>query len=107
MAFDIILAPVAAASFKALSARWRATVRDALERHLRHEPTSVSRSRIKRLRGLSRPQYRLRIDDIRVFHDVTEQEVEILAIIPKAEAQGWLAREGTPSEEGRTGQDQG
>jgi len=32
-----------------------AEVRDALERHLRHEPTRVSKSRIKRLRGLSQP----------------------------------------------------
>ena len=32
--------------------------RDALETHLRHEPMKTSRSRIKRLRGLARPQYR-------------------------------------------------
>lgn len=49
--------------------------------HLRHEPTKTGRSRIKRLRGLSRPQYRLRADDIRVFYDVTEKVVEILAIV--------------------------
>jgi mRNA-degrading endonuclease RelE of RelBE toxin-antitoxin system len=63
--------------------------------HLRFEPTKVSRSRIKRLRGISRPQYRLRVGDIRVFYDVTETTVEILAIITKAEAQAWLDTEGT------------
>jgi hypothetical protein len=41
-------------------------VRDTISRHLRHEPTKVSKSRIKRLRGLSQPQYRLRVGDIRV-----------------------------------------
>ena len=51
-----------------------------------HEPTKVSKSRIKRLRGLSQPQYRLRVGDIRVFYDVTETTVHVLAIIPKAQA---------------------
>lgn len=45
---------------------------------------------MKRLRGLSRPQYRLRIGDIRVFYDVVGESVEILAITPKSEADEWL-----------------
>jgi len=52
---------------RALPAHVRAEVRDAIEVHLRHEPTKVSKSRIKRLRGLSQPQFRLRVGDIRVF----------------------------------------
>ena len=67
---------------------------DAIERHLRHEPTKVSRSRIKRLRGMARPQYRLRVDEIRVFYDVAETAVEILAVVPKAQAGQWLERYG-------------
>src|SRR3974390_2496408 len=35
------------------------TLRAAFETHLRHEPEKTSRSRIKRLRGVRRPQYRL------------------------------------------------
>jgi len=100
MRYEIVLAPAAVEAFKALSANRRAVVRDALERHLRHEPARVSKSRIKRLRGLVRPQYRLRVDDLRVFYDITEDEVEVLAIIPKAKAQAWLAEEGTADEEG-------
>jgi len=80
--------------------RDRAEVRDALQVHLRHEPTKVSRSRIKRLRGLSQPHYRLRVGDIRVFYDVTEAAVEVLAIVTKDEAQAWLDEEGTPTEGG-------
>ena len=97
MCYEVILAPEAAEAYGALPAYRRAEVRDALERHLRYEPTRVSKSRIKRLRGLSQPQYRLRVDDIRVFYDVTEAAVEVLAIIDKAEAQAWLDEEGTPA----------
>jgi len=57
---------------------------------LRFEPAKVSKSRIKRLRGLAQPQYRLRVDDIRVFYDIAEEEVQILAIVTKTEAQAWL-----------------
>jgi len=64
--------------------------------HLRHAPTKVSKSRIKRLRGLSRPQYRLRTDTIRVSYDVTGVTVEILAIVLKEKAQAWLAQFGNP-----------
>lgn len=68
-----------------------------METHLRHEPTKVSRARIKRLRGLSRPQYRLRVgDEMRVFYDVTETIVEVLAIIPKSMVDTWLERYGEP-----------
>jgi mRNA interferase RelE/StbE len=73
----------------------RAAVRAALEKHLRHEPARTSRSRIKRLRGLRRPQYRLRVDDIRVFYDVSGTTVEILAIVSKSEAESWLAQFGS------------
>jgi len=38
----------------------------------------------------------LRIDEIRVFYDVKETTVEILAIVSKTEAQKWLDKEGTP-----------
>jgi mRNA interferase RelE/StbE len=69
-----------------LSARDRAKLRDALEVPLRHEPTKVSKSRIKRLRGLTRPQYRLRVDELRVFYDVTDSEVQVLAIVAKGDA---------------------
>lgn len=95
--WEIVLAPEAVEDLRLLSARQRAAVVDALEVHLRHEPTKVSRSRIKRLRGLAKPQYRLRVDEIRVFYDVLEAEaiVEVLAIVPKSRAGAWLAELGT------------
>jgi mRNA-degrading endonuclease RelE of RelBE toxin-antitoxin system len=51
-----------------------------------------SRGRIKRLRGMRRPQYRLQIGDLRVFYDVAEKRVEVLAIVSKEGAVEWLAK---------------
>ena len=97
MPFMIVLAPEAVEDLRSLKANVRATVRAELERHLRHEPRKTSRSRIKRLRGLAHPQYRLRIGDVRVFYDVTDTSVEILAIVAKSEAETWLTQFGSPA----------
>lgn len=94
MPFDITLAPEAVEDLKRIKAHVRAAVRIALETHLRHEPEKISRSRIKRLRGLRQPHYRLRVDDVRVFYDVSGTTVEILAIVAKSEAESWLAQFG-------------
>ena len=95
MRFEILLAPEAVEDLRSLKASLRAAVREALEEHLRHEPRKVSRSRIKRLRGLSRPQYRLRVGEVRIFYDVSGETVEVLAIVAKSEAESWLARFGS------------
>jgi mRNA-degrading endonuclease RelE of RelBE toxin-antitoxin system len=94
MRHEIILAPEAVEDLRRLKANVRTVVKDAIREHLRHEPRKVSRSRIKRLRGLDQPQFRLRVDDIRVFYDVIEGQVEVLAIVAKADAVAWLARVG-------------
>jgi mRNA-degrading endonuclease RelE of RelBE toxin-antitoxin system len=59
MRYDIVLAPEAVEDLDRLKANIRSAVVDGLELHLRHEPTRVTRSRIKRLR--SHPEYRLRV----------------------------------------------
>ena len=89
MRYEIEFAPQAVQDYRDLDAHVRGGVRDAIEIHLRHQPTKTSKSRIKRLRGVSRPQFRLRVGDIRVFYDVSETAVEILAI--------WLERCGEKS----------
>ena len=94
MRFEILLAPEAVADLRRLKANERSAVKGALETHLRNEPTKTSRSRIKRLRGMARPQYRLRVEEVRVFCDVSGSAVEILAIVPKPEAESWLAQFG-------------
>ena len=100
MRHEIILAPEAVEDLKRLKANGRAEARAAIEQHLRHEPKKTSRTRIKRLQGLSRPQYRMRVgDDIRVFYDVTDETVAILAIISKSAVAKWLAQHGISDEE--------
>jgi len=100
MRHEIILATEAVEDLQALRANLRSQVQDALERYLRFQPTKESKSRIKRLRGLSRPQFRLRVaDDIRVFYDVIEDAVHVLAIVSKSRADEWLERHGESDEE--------
>jgi mRNA-degrading endonuclease RelE of RelBE toxin-antitoxin system len=107
MGYEIVLAPQAIEGLRAVRADFRAGVKAALELHLRHEPTKESRSRIKRLRGLERPQYRLRVNEVRVFYDVTDKTVEVLAIVTKEQAEAWLAEEGVPTPPGSPGEDEG
>jgi mRNA-degrading endonuclease RelE of RelBE toxin-antitoxin system len=109
MAYEIVFAPEAVVDLDNLLARKRAETLDAIERHLRHEPAKPSRNKIKRLRGLSRPKYRLRVgDDVRVFYDVdnaateTDGTVEILAIVSKSNANEWLDEYGESDEEDST-----
>lgn len=90
MKFEIILSPEAVEDFKSIQAHDRSLIRSALETYLRYEPTKVSKSRIKRLRGLTRPQFRLRVGGYRIFYDVTDKAVEVLAIVSKKEAAKWL-----------------
>lgn len=94
MRYEILLAPQAVEDLKRLRARIRSEVREALESHLRHQPQKQSRSRIKRLKGITRPQYRLRVGEVRVFYDVSEGSVEVLAILEKKEVSEWLERSG-------------
>ncbi len=101
MRYEIILAPQAEEDLLSLRANERAEVLDAIETHLRFEPTRLSKSRIKRLGNLEWPQYRLRIGDIRAFYDVAYSSkggvVEMLAIREKAEAMRWLSEHGKKS----------
>src|SRR5436305_222452 len=99
MPYQIILSPEALDDLRHLKASLRASVREALEQHLRRDPTRISKSRIKRLHGVARPQFRLRVGNIRVFYDVSENAVEVLAIISKAGAEAWLDQAGGQDEE--------
>ena len=94
MAFDIILAPEAIRDMASFPVQLRGGIYDGIESHLRHTPHHVSKSRIKRLRGLSKPQYRLRLGDVRVYYDIAGNRVEVLAILPKPVTERWLKRHG-------------
>ena len=100
MSYDIIFAPDANKALQKIRAYDRVAILVAIERHLRHEPTRTSRSRIKQLRDLRHPQYRLRIGDLRVFYDVSENHVEVVGVVHKGEVAAWLSRWGITRGEG-------
>jgi mRNA interferase RelE/StbE len=60
-------------------------VLDALLAHLTREPMKVSRSRIKLMTQPFWSQYRLRVDDFRVYYDVdaTARTVNVLRVLEK------------------------
>ncbi len=67
MRYEIIFAPEALDDLKRVPQADANMILDLVELHLRHAPELVSKSRIKRLREVRSPQYRLRIDEWRVF----------------------------------------
>ena len=73
MKYATILSPEAIEDLRRLKAPIRSQVKEGNEIHLRHEPLKESNSRIKRLRGMRRPGYQLRIGEIRVFYDVSQE----------------------------------
>lgn len=94
MRYDIIFSPSALDDIRSFKANARAIVGDPIETFLRSTPTASSKSRIKRLRGISSPQYRLRVDDWRIYYDVEGGTVLIHAVLAKAESIDWLNRIG-------------
>ena len=98
MKYQVVIAKSAHEAFKKLDARWRSSLKEAMRTHLENAPKQESKSRIKRLKGLRQPQYRLRVDQLRVFYDVNEQQgrVEVLGFVMKPEAEDWLKEHGVP-----------
>lgn len=92
MKYRITVTPEASEDYKDLKARDRSVVREAINSHLMNSPTKESKSRIKRLRELEHPQYRLRVNDLRVFYDVVGDEIVILGILEKSATDAWLKK---------------
>ncbi len=98
MRYQVVIAKSAQEAFKRLDARWRSALKEAMRTHLENAPKQESKSRIKRLKGLRQPQYRLRVDRLRVFYDVNDEKgrVEVLGFVMKPEAENWLQEHGVP-----------
>ena len=96
MQYEVIIARSAEAVFRKLDARWRSTLKKAMKDHLEHEPRKQSKSRIKRLREFRQPQYRLRVDEMRIYYDVSDeqQRVEVLGFVRKEHSDDWLDKHG-------------
>jgi len=83
--YTIMLKRSAIADLDALRKYDATQIADAMERHLQHNPTKEGKSRIKRLRGISNPDYRLRVGDYRIFYMVNEvaRRVDVLRVMHK------------------------
>ncbi len=91
--FEIVVRPRALERLKRLRRADAVAIMDAMERYLRDEPERTSRSRIKRLRGAQDATYRLRIGDFRVFYDVVEDRVIVLAVLHKRQTGEFYRKE--------------
>ena len=94
MKYEVVLTDTAKEHYRGLDTRGRSRIKKGLKDHLTYEPMKLSRSRIKRLREMAHPEYRLRLDPYRVFYDVSGKTVVVLAIVPKSETAEWLATYG-------------
>lgn len=97
MTYEIVLTDTAKAHYAGMDARSRAMVKEGMNGYLVQEPMKLSRSRIKRLREMEHPEYRLRLDPYRVFYDVIGPTVVVLAIVPKDATAEWLSAYGVRS----------
>ena len=94
MNYKVDFDPQAVADLKCLRAFARTAIVDTVERVLTVSPTQTGQSRIKRLRGLDRPQYRLRVDEFRVFYDVEDDLVYVLRVLAKSDVDEYLKEMG-------------
>jgi mRNA interferase RelE/StbE len=96
MKYAIVITRTAQEDIDRFHARWQSTLFRAMREHLEHEPKKESKSRIKRLRGLRQPQYRLRVDKARIYYDVDDsaQRVEVLGLTLKEQSAHWLSQHG-------------
>jgi mRNA interferase RelE/StbE len=87
--YEIRYADTAVEDIRGLRAFERAKIVDGIELHLTHQPTLVSKSRIKAMTQPFWSQYRLRIDDVRVYYDVSENDrlVNVLRVLKKTTEQ--------------------
>ena len=83
--YTIILKRSAIADLDALRKYDATQIANAMERHLQHDPTKERKSHIERLRGITNPDYRLRVGDYRVFYAVDEdaRRVDELRVMHK------------------------
>jgi mRNA-degrading endonuclease RelE of RelBE toxin-antitoxin system len=92
MAFEVEFTPEAETDLDGIRPFYRIQILNAIEAHLQYAPTQVSRSRIKRLREIVSPAFRLRVEDFRVFYDVNEQQrsVTVLRVLDKEQSLQYL-----------------
>lgn len=84
---EIVLKPSAVRDLDRLRRFEGSSVADGIEEFLTHAPTRESKSRIRRLRGMQKADYRLRVGDYRVFYSVDAAccRVDVLRVLHKSQ----------------------
>ena len=87
--YDIEYSQEAAKDVRRLRVYDQRRILDGIDRHLRYLPTLVSRSRIKLMLQPFWCQFRLRLEEFRVYYDVdgSRRAVNILRVLKKEEEQ--------------------
>ena len=80
MAYRITITQEAENQLRALSARERGIIEDAVLMRLRDQPTTETHA-IKRLRPNPLAEYELRVRDLRVLYNVDEASAEVILLI--------------------------
>ncbi len=90
-AYEIVLKRSAITDMDRLRKFDATAIADAMERHLRRSPRREGKGRIRRLRGLSDPDYRLRVGDFRVFYNVDDRvrQVVVLRVMHKEQTRSY------------------
>jgi mRNA interferase RelE/StbE len=92
--FEVVVQPTALRQLRRLRRNDAVAILDAVDRYLRHDPDRPSRSRIRRLRGQQDAAYRLRVGEYRVFYDIGEGVVTVVAVLHKRDTATFYRKEG-------------
>ncbi len=84
--YDIDYAAEASVDIRALRVFDQRKILDGIEAHLTYQPKAVSRSRIKAMVQPFWSQFRLRIEEFRVYYDVDDEHrlVHVLRVLKKS-----------------------
>ena len=91
--FEIAIRTAALKQLRRLRRVDAVAILDALDRYLRQEPDRPNRSRIKRLRGQQDATYRLRVGEYRVFYDIGQSAVTVIAVLHKRDTAAFYREE--------------
>jgi mRNA-degrading endonuclease RelE of RelBE toxin-antitoxin system len=92
--FEVIFTAMAKATLGELSRAEPVAAVEMIEAVLTHQPVQQSKSRIKRLREFRVPQFRLRVEHMRVYYSVDGPTVTVHAVVTKESATQWMAESG-------------
>ena len=90
MSYEVRYSDRAIVQLKGLRAYDRSAILETIEQTLVTHPTKVSKSSIKLLKQPAPTQYRLRVNNFRVFYDVEDDIVTVMEILSKEDSVPYL-----------------